>query len=66
MADAGELTEKRKEMFKKKAEVEIAKLRIKADELQIRKLEIEEDLEILDRKIKEVEVLIKEKQKELK
>lgn len=66
MADAGELTEKRKEMLKKKAEVEIAKLRIKADELQIRKLEIEEDLEILDRKIKEVEVLIKEKQKELK
>ena len=66
MSDIGELTERRKLIDRKKAEVELARLRIKKDEFEIRKIEIEEELEKAEKKIRELQELINQKVKELK
>jgi len=66
MADIGEMTEKKLRVFKKRREVDINKLGIKKDELEIRKLELEDDMEVLEIRIKEVQELIRNKNQELK
>jgi len=65
MSDIGEMTETRKAILKKKYEVEMSRLSIKMSELEIRKLEKEEELEIVEKKMLEVQQFIKDKKKEL-
>ena len=65
MADVGEMTESRKRILQKKCEVEMARFDIKMTELEIRKLETEEELRIIDKKIAEVRDLRRKKRQEL-
>lgn len=66
MTDIGDVTEKNREIFKKKSEVEIAKLRIKHDEMEIRKLELQSDIEAVEKRITELNQKIKDKTADLK